>query len=270
MQKAPEQFGAFLMGKKMKITAQNPSGLIVEFDSEEHRYKIRQTGCYLNSATTFIGEFFPHFDADAMAPRCVGKPKYKGMSADEIKAAWDAESLRGRTEGTNVHYYAECLMNGDFANIPVAQSDREQKLFDQVVLAVLRLEERFQFIASEYIVFSPYLGIAGTIDLLMADMLNMDLIILDWKQNKVISTSNPYGSGSGPIAHLDASDFNKYALQLNLYEMIIRREGYFKEFKGVRKALIHLKEEGVPQVIKIPTGSFQNDLVAMVDDIIPF
>jgi hypothetical protein len=53
-----------------------------------------------------------NFDADQMAPKCVGKPKYSDMTADEIKASWEVNAQRARNEGTNVHEYAECLWAG--------------------------------------------------------------------------------------------------------------------------------------------------------------
>lgn len=257
--------------KNMDKTATHPSGLTVEFNDENHTYIVKQTGQRLTSVTTFIGAFFPKFDTDTVAAKCVGKPKYKGLSADEIKQAWADESLRGRTEGTHVHFYAECLLNGNFKDIPAPQSDREKLLFQQALLAVMRLEERFAFVGTEVIVFSPRLGIAGMIDLLMFDTRDaFDLIILDWKQNKEISTSNKYESAFSPIEHLSACDYHKYALQLNLYEKIIREEGYYKfpGFAGVRKALVHLKPDAHP-IIKIETGGYQRDLDTMIESV-PF
>jgi hypothetical protein len=249
--------------------ASHPSGQTITFTEDDHRYVVDQTGETLTSVTTFIGNFFPKFDTDAIAPKCVGKPKYKGMTVDEIKQAWADEALRGSTEGTNTHWYAECFCNGDINKLPEPQSEREGKLFKQVALAVLALEERFIFIEAEKIVFSTILGIAGTIDLLMLDPDKNDLIILDWKQNKKISTSNSWDNARKPIDHLEACDYSKYCLQLNTYEKILTTDGYLDiegGLNGVRKALIHLTEDNF-SFLKI--GDFQKEVSAMLEDI-PF
>jgi len=64
----------------------------VIFEEETHTYTLKETGQELMSVTTFIDRFFPKFDADQMAPKCVGKPKYPGMTADEIKASWEVNA----------------------------------------------------------------------------------------------------------------------------------------------------------------------------------
>ncbi len=252
----------------MNKQATHPSGLTVTFYEDNHTYIIDQAYKYklLESATTFISKFFPKFETDNVAKKCAGKGKYKGMTVDEIKQAWADEALRGSTEGTNTHMFAECLSNGDLNALPEPQSERESKLFDQVAVAILMLEEKFIFIEAEKIVFSPELGLAGTIDLLMFDPAKNHLIILDWKQNKKIDSSNSWESAMVPIKTWDACDLNKYKLQLNLYEFILRREDYFgfdniPKVSGVRKALIHLTEDTFRA---IPIGYYQDTINQML------
>jgi hypothetical protein len=249
-------------------TAQNPDGVTVEFHEDRHVYRVKDgfyAGKELISVTTFISKFFPAFDAPAMAQKCAGKKKYAGMTADEVLAAWETEAERGRSEGTNTHLYAECLLNNDMANLPEPQSEREAALFGSAAMAVLGLEELFEFVASEAIVFSPDKvagGLAGMTDLIMTDPKNKDWILLDWKQNKEISMSNPWDSGLGPLRHLEASDFNKYGIQLNLYERILRAEGYLPPGISIRKALIHLvPDDGGYRVIKIPNMQKEIDAI---------
>ena len=260
----------------MNKTAMHPFGMMIEFNETEHTYVLcgpeagYMAGKHLQSVTTFIGSYFPKFDTEKMAVKCAGKkPKYTGMTAEDIKEAWADEAHRGQTEGTNTHAYAECLLNGWFDRLPVPRSEREAMLFKQVARSVISLEERFQFVSSEEIIFSPKLGIAGTMDLLMLDGESGDLIILDWKQNKEISMSNRWENGYPPVDHVEASDYAKYSLQLNLYEKILREEKYYQSlgYRGVRKALIHLRTEDY-SVIKVG-DECQADLDAMLN-FIPF
>ena len=45
-----------------------------------------------------------------------------------------------------------------------------------------------------------------------------------------------------PIDHLPDSDTVKYGLQLALYEKMLVDEGFYPEFNGYRKSLIHIRE----------------------------
>lgn len=255
----------------MKKTAKHPSGLTIFFDEEKHTYTIHETGQVLESVTTFIGRYFPKFDVDEVAPKCVGKPKYKGMTEAQIREAWEKEAERGRTEGTNVHYFAECLGEGLIDKLPEPQSDREMKLFNQVGPALLDLEERFIYLGSEIIVFSPRLGLAGTIDLLMFNPKTYNFIFGDWKQNKKIETNNPWEKAFHPISHLDSTDFNKYTLQLSTYEMIVREENYLSNWnrKGYGRLLIHLHEDYY-KFIKMPDMRIEVFEMLQVYEDIPF
>ena len=224
-------------------TATHPSGLSVLFDEEKHIYTVKETGRVLISSTTFIDEFFPHFDADKIAPLCVGKAKYQGMTAEQIKVSWEANAKRARDEGTNVHEYAQCLWAGLSRPKPI--SERSRFLFDQVDKAGKKLMDRgFEFVDAEKIIFSPELEIAGMIDLLLYDPRTRDYVIIDWKQNETISVENKWDNAKPPISHLEASDYVKYSLQLNLYRFILRYEGYYPHAPHIRMALIHLTENG--------------------------
>ena len=224
-------------------TEVHPNGITVVFDEEKHIYTVKETGRVLVSSTTFIDDFFPHFDADKIAPLCVGKPKYQGMTAEEIKVSWEANAQRARDEGTNVHEYAQSLWAGLKKPKPI--SERSQRLFEQVDKAAIKLMDRgFKFVDAEKIIFSPELEIAGMIDLLLYDPQTRDYLIVDWKQNETISVENKWESAKPPISHLESCDYVKYSLQLNLYRFILRYEGYFPHSRGIRMALIHLMENG--------------------------
>jgi hypothetical protein len=227
----------------MEKRATHPNGMTVVFDEQNHTYTVKETGQVLVSATTFIDRFFPKFDMDRMAPRCVGKPKYSSMTADEIKASWEANAQRARDEGTNVHEYAQYLW--DRIRPPQPISERCHLLYQQVDAATKNLKDcNWSYVAAEKIIFSPELGIAGTIDLLLFNTSKVgEFLILDWKQNGTISTSNKWETAKPPIGHLEATDLLKYSLQLNLYRFILRYEGYYPLARDIRMALVHLRED---------------------------
>ncbi len=231
----------------MDKTAYHPNGESITFVEGPHTY-IDNSGMRYTSATTFVGQYFPKFDIDTVAEKCANgnNPDYsKYQCAAEIKAAWEAEGERGRNEGSNVHEYAEGLIDSwPKVKLPEPISDRCGLIFNQVEKAVHTLQYYYTFIGAEIIVFSPALGLAGMIDLLMHDPADDTLLILDWKQNKnAFSTENIYQSGLGPINHLQDTDINHYTLQLSLYEYILKREQYFPYIKNYKRGLIHLFPE---------------------------
>lgn len=227
--------------------AYHPNGIAwIQFLDEPHTY-IDDMGVQYLSGTSFVKQFFPEFDADAMSKKCAaGKnPKYAGRSPEEIRAEWEVEALRGSSEGNNIHMYAEGLMCGwPSEQLPEPISDRCRALFIQVDRAINWLKSRFVFIAAEMVVFSPALGLSGMIDLVVFDPAFNTIFILDYKQNKEISRQGFRGETAlSPIDHLQASDISKYGIQLSTYQYILDREKYFPNTVKYHRALIHLTIE---------------------------
>ncbi len=81
----------------------NRSGILT-FTESDHSYvlKNKATGKTqtLISATTLIGNFFPEFNADEMAPRVAAK---RGLTAAQVKAEWEAIRDEVARYGTLVH-----------------------------------------------------------------------------------------------------------------------------------------------------------------------
>lgn len=227
------------------MEANNPSGRTVVFDELDHSYTVKESSQNLKSVTTFIGEFFPKFDADKWAPRTAKK---RGITTKEILAEWEEKAQRGRDEGHNVHAYAETRVIEVFRPqdiappIPKPLSDRCEELFEAVDRALEWLKMYYDFVEAEKIIFSPRLMLAGIIDLLMVN--ENGLTIFDWKQNREIKNFNPYQNALGPLKHLEDHDLNKYSLQLNSYRRILVEEEYYPSVADIDMKLIHLTPEG--------------------------
>ena len=225
-----------------KITIHNNQTCI--FDGSDHSYRIRETGQRLASVTSIIRRYTPSFDAPAMAQKMVDdkNKKYAGMTADEIQYQWKEKAELSSREGILLHEYLEQwpVKKGYGFN---PKTYRVLMMTKQVDKMFPKLLERFRIVAAEQIVFSPSMGLAGQADLIMADDAAQQGIILDWKTNeKITDEASAFGNMLAPVEHLKDADTVKYGLQLGLYEKMLVDEGYYPEFTGYRKSLIHIRE----------------------------
>lgn len=220
------------------------NNLTCVFNEADHTYRIEETGDLLTSVTTIIKKYTPPFDAPVMAQRMVNKKRavYVGMTADEIIQQWQEKAKLSAYEGTLTHSYAEQWPEKKgFGFHP--RTYRVLLMTKQIDKIFPKLLKRFRIVEAEKIVFSPAMGIAGQIDLLLADDKTEDGIIIDWKTNsKVTDESGAFGTMLDPLKNLKHCDVVKYGLQLGLYEKILKDENYYPEFRGYRKVIIHIRE----------------------------
>jgi len=216
----------------MKTAIHN--GKTCYFSEKEHSYTVGNEK--LLSATQFKGGFFPEFEKEKVARKYAEK---HGLTVEEVLADWEERGRIGRERGTLLHDYAESqfILPGA-VQVPEAY----EPLKRSIDIAVARLNERYEFVAAELIVFSVELGLAGQIDLLMRG--GHDILIWDWKTDKAIEQFNPWRTAYPPIEHLSDCNFNEYSIQLNIYERIMREEKYYPEGTVYRRGLIHLTEDG--------------------------
>ncbi len=225
----------------------HPNGTIITFDEGPHTYFDDREQSY-RSFTTLIHDYFPQFKADAAAERIA---KREGKSVPQLLQEWAAVGADACEYGTRVHENCESRMKG-LTEPNIARDDRERHTFANAVAVVDWLKSKYQFIAAEKILFSPRCLVAGTVDLLMAD--GNVLWILDYKTNKAIKRTG-YGMGLGPLAHLVNCNFEHYAMQLSLAEVIAKLEGYIPRDTICRRALIHFPPMAAPEFIETPNRS---------------
>ena len=177
--------------------------------------------------TSFIGNFKQPFESDKIAEKSSKnkKSKWFGMTPEDIKAAWKAESKRAVDLGTWYHNCRErdiCEVNTmerHGITIPVFKPiekegikySPDQKLTDGVY--------------PEHLVYLKSAGICGQSDLV--EVINGEVHITDYKTNKEIKTegyTNWEGITTkmqGPVSHMDDCNLVHYALQLSMYMYII-------------------------------------------------
>lgn len=240
--------------------AKNPKGQEIEFFEDSHVYKSTVDGQELvyTSATEFIHSFFKPFDADRIAPFVARK---RGLTVEAVKKEWEQNRDQACVFGTRTHEVCEDVVLGrEIRNTP--GDSREALTFDSAKKIAGKLREQVEILGVEKIVFSPRLRIAGTIDLLARSRKTGRILILDWKTNNKIDSSNKYGEfGLDPIKNVPDCNYWHYALQLSLYESLLKTEGYIGMNEKVKRFIIHLTQAG-HQFYELP--DMRADIVKML------
>ena len=242
--------------------AKHPSGIEIEFFEDLHKYvsTIRGQEVTYTSGTQFLHKFFKPFDPDGeIAKRCAAK---EGCTVEEIKAKWAKAGRDASCLGTRVHECCEDIELGrkELRNKPT--SLKEEKMFKHAVDMARRFYAGFDILGVEKIVFSPSLKIAGTIDLFARSKKDGTYIIGDHKTNKSIDLEDKWNKFAlPPISHLHDINGVCYGLQLNLYEYLLKREGYVPRDAKFKLFLNHITEDGAKL---IPMPDYQLEIRDML------
>lgn len=229
--------------------ATHPGGRVITFEEGPHTYT-DDRGEFYKSFTTLIHDYFPQFDAAKVAARVAPR---RGKTVPELLQEWAEAGEEACDYGTRTHENCEYRMKG-MPEPNAARDDRERNTFANAAAVVDWLKSKYLFIAAEKILFSPRCFVAGTVDLLMAD--GNVLWILDYKTNKVIKRTGR-DKGLGPLAHLSNCNFEHYAMQLSLAEVVAKMEGYIPRDTVCHRALIHFPPGAAPEWIETPDRSVE-------------
>lgn len=221
--------------------AKHPSGKLgITFTEADHRYA-DDFGIDYTSATTLIHAAFAPFDAMAAA---TAKAARTGIPAEQYLREWDGIRSAASTEGTRTHENCERQILGRYAEMHQPRHDDEKLRFRAAWYAVESLEKYYRHIEPEKLVFTPRFRVAGSIDLFCKiDDLHYDLG--DWKFVKEIRRQS-FGGRNGihpATVMLPDCNFYHYALQLNIYKLIARIEGYIPAAASVRHFLLRYDRE---------------------------
>ena len=256
-------------------TCPHPSGAVITFDEGPHLYGVegedvdgrgRKKSRFI-SGTTFIKNFFPEFDRERISLRYAEK---HDRSQTEVLKEWDEKGKVGRENGTEVHNFMEQLflgkkpklMNGKGEEGPT-DNPRVRAMQIIGINAFKEVKDRYKLVEAEQIFASLKHDICGMADLIGINKETGCSAIIDWKTNKKIDYSNQWQCGLGVLRHLDDCSFNKYAIQLNLYEYIAKTEGYMTDsFGEIEKVLVHITDSSY-LLIQVP--DMQKEIRLMVE-----
>jgi hypothetical protein len=149
------------------------------------------------------------------------------MTADAIKAMWDANCNAAAAAGTVMHYNIECHYNG----LPVSDEDAAAPEFGYFLKFWSDHAAKLRPYRTEWTVFDEAVRISGSIDMVFENLgptglPDGTLSIYDWKRCKEIKKV-PFGANdyslNPVIAHIPDTNYWHYCLQLNTYKAILER-----------------------------------------------
>jgi hypothetical protein len=216
--------------QRLAVRNVHPRDERIAFREEDHTYAIDGDRTGWISCTTFIGQFYEHFDPDAVIRKMMmssrwKESKYYGMKPDEIKKQWNDNGTEASEAGTKMHLDIEHYNNADpVGNLAGDEWEPTEGSEWSYFLAYDRKHRRARGwvpFRTEWLVFKEDIKLAGSIDMVYMKP-DGTLAIYDWKRAKNIAYENKYQKMYPPISHLPDTNYWHYSLQLNIYRRILQ------------------------------------------------
>jgi hypothetical protein len=219
-----------LAWQRLAVINKHPRDDRIQFREEDHSYTIDGDRTNWTSCTTFIGQFYEHFDADAVIAKMMSsskwsQSKYYGKTAEEIKAGWNANGEEASMAGTRMHLDIEHFNNaepvGNLAGDDYTPFESKEWQYFLEFDRIHRAARGFVPFRTEWLVFKEDIRLAGSIDMVYMKP-DGTLAIYDWKRAKSMDYENKYQNMYPPLAHLPDTNYWHYSLQLNIYRRILQ------------------------------------------------
>ena len=204
----------------------------LQFDAQKHSYEVR--GKPLTSVSKTIHKYVEKVDFDKIAGFVAKK---RGITKQEVLAEWNAKKIASCSQGTLVHTFGENYFKGKKPTNGFEEAI--VKFWDNIPDYI----EPFLF---ELQMFSETLGIAGTSDIILFNRKTGKFIIADYKTNEDLFKNYKGKTLLEPFEDLLDSPYNKYQLQLSMYQLLFEQCGFEVESRRI----IWLKPNGVYENFK--------------------
>ena len=204
----------------------------LQFDAQKHSYEVR--GKPLTSVSKTISKYVEKVDFDKIAGFVAKK---RGITKQEVLAEWEAKKIASCQQGTLVHTFGE-----NYNGMQKPTNGFEEaivKFWDNIPDYI----EPFLF---ELQMFSETLGIAGTSDIILFNKKTGKFIIADYKTNEDLFKNYKGKTLLEPFNNLLDSPYNKYQLQLSMYQLLFEQCGFEVESRRI----IWLKPNGTYENFK--------------------
>lgn len=208
----------------------------ITFVEKTHSYLIDGQPTNNPSVTKLLKKFKKEFDKNSAATRVAKRNK---TTVEAVLADWELNNLYSTTLGSMLHKYIEnyyCNKRVEFeGNFAGLGFEEKKKIADSLPILV----GYFQNFYNDYkhlicVKNEIVLGdvddtkICGMSDLLCYNTKTKQLEILDFKTNKKMEKSSPYGNLFYPFDDMTEGEINEYTIQLNTYKYFVEKHTNLK------------------------------------------
>lgn len=207
----------------------HPRDARITFDEPSHTYTIDgESHTRYMSVTTWIHNFFAPFDADKVIANMMQGVKWKeghkywGLTPAQIKEQWNESGKAVSQLGTLMHANIEAYYN----QLPlVSLVDQDAAVWSQFQEFAKDHADRLEPFRTEWRIFDRRVRIAGSVDMVFRDKQDGTFKIYDWKRTKPIEAAASFGRYSihPMLSHIPDTNYWHYALQLNVYRILLER-----------------------------------------------
>lgn len=201
----------------------------LEFEEQSHRYSLGSKPLSL-SVSGIVKKFVNPFDT---AGKSLKKALEEGLIQAEILDRWEKKKNTACDFGTSVHLFGE---NYTFNRELKPSNGHEEaivKFFSKLPPYIIPAMTELQMYHKDYL-------FAGTCDTLLFNSKTGNFILSDYKSNKELFKNFGGQKLLGCFSDLLENNFNKYQIQLSLYQILFEQTGY----KIEERRVIHLLPDG--------------------------
>ena len=221
------------------------------FDPITHSYMYN--GEHLRSVTQFIKTLHKPFDplfASINKSKKNSEHKTGITNAKLLRKYWRLKGEYSSSIGTATHVFAEMYQ---LDNTLQPRTGYEKA----VIKAFKKLDEKWEIISQEEIVYSLEYMIAGSIDLILRNKKTKEYAIADWKTTEDMHRS--FGKLYKPF-NIDNSPLNKYSIQLDIYSLLAPYR-----IPETNRIIIQLKSDGNVEYYTPKSRKKENKLPYTID-----
>lgn len=199
------------LARLKKYEKENP----ITFDKESHTYH-HKSGEQYYGFTSLIKKYEKPFDRDNIAKGVAFK---QGRSVEDVLAEWKEKADVSIEYGNLIHdSYEEMFKNGTVNPACETELLNIQNLLSSFGLKVVR---------SELIIYKEDIKRASAIDVVALNEQGQ-IVVCDFKTNKDGVDFESYKDERllYPLRHLAASKYDKYSLQVSMYQQVLIDAGF--------------------------------------------
>lgn len=182
------------------------------FKEKEHHYFVN--GEQYPSVSSKLSQYYKPFD------KSIAKwsAKKEGITEKQMLARWDKKSKDACDYGSSVHEFAENWMNRVY--------NQPSNLDELAIIEfALDIKDSYKVAYTELQMYSDFLKIAGTTDLVLQNKQTGKYVIVDFKTNANLHKNFKGKKLLTPFSSMLETPLNKYKIQLNYYQIMLEEAG---------------------------------------------